>query len=561
MCSQAHLRGRLQSRQPSRRPTTALNSQGDSRRWRFSLSPDPTTWGSNLSPDHPEADDYLHNPDPRRDRKNDHGGHLFTYRGLTNLGCMIVMCTGLLALFAGYPLISHFTTEKPSRMGGFNLGGINASGQIPSLMGNFGLIDHETPTEVLTKTSYTNSKEQLQLVFSDEFNTEGRSFYPGDDPYWEAVDLHYWATNNLEWYDPAAVTTGDGYLEITLSRMETHGMQYQGGMLSSWNKFCFTGGLLEASVVLPGANNVVGLWPAVWSMGNLVPVLQWPYTYDACDVGTAPNQTLDGQPYQATTNGDPIAQGALSYLPGQKLSRCTCLGEEHPGPNHKDGSFVGRSAPEIDMFEAEISEGVGGVSQSAQWAPFNAQYAWFNTTENMIIPNQATTRYNPYTGGAFQQATSCITQTNQACYELAEGCTSIYGFEYKPGFDNAYITWISDGNIAWTMRSTGMGADPRVEISARPVPQEPMYILINLGMSQNFGTVDFEHLTFPTTMRVDWVRVYQPKNAANVGCSPKDFPTEEYINNNIGAYMNPNLTTWTGDYGKSFPKSKYLGQC
>lgn len=33
----------------------------------------------------------------------------------------------------------------------------------------------------------------MQLVFSDEFNTDGRTFYPGDDPYWEAVDLHYWA--------------------------------------------------------------------------------------------------------------------------------------------------------------------------------------------------------------------------------------------------------------------------------------------------------------------------------------------------------------------------------
>ena len=60
-------------------------------------------------------------------------------------------------------------------------------------MGNFGLIDHETPTEALSKASYTNLKEQLQLVFSDEFNNNGRSFYPGDDPYWEAVDLHYWA--------------------------------------------------------------------------------------------------------------------------------------------------------------------------------------------------------------------------------------------------------------------------------------------------------------------------------------------------------------------------------
>lgn len=29
-------------------------------------------------------------------------------------------------------------------------------------------------------------------MFSDEFEQEGRSFYPGDDPYWEATDLHYW---------------------------------------------------------------------------------------------------------------------------------------------------------------------------------------------------------------------------------------------------------------------------------------------------------------------------------------------------------------------------------
>lgn len=36
--------------------------------------------------------------------------------------------------------------------------------------------------------------EDLVLVFSDEFNTDGRTFYPGDDPFWEAVDLHYWGT-------------------------------------------------------------------------------------------------------------------------------------------------------------------------------------------------------------------------------------------------------------------------------------------------------------------------------------------------------------------------------
>lgn len=47
-------------------------------------------WGTDLSL-RAEPDDYLHNPDPRRDRKNDLGGSFFTYRGLTNLGCLILL--------------------------------------------------------------------------------------------------------------------------------------------------------------------------------------------------------------------------------------------------------------------------------------------------------------------------------------------------------------------------------------------------------------------------------------------------------------------------------------
>ena len=84
-------------------------------------------------------------------------------------------------------------------------------------------------------------------------------------------------------------------------------------------------------------------------------ILQWPYSYDACDVGTAPNQTLNGLPLAALTSGDQTYfNGSLSYLPGQRLSRCTCAGESHPGPKHSDGTFVGRSAPEIDVFEAAV---------------------------------------------------------------------------------------------------------------------------------------------------------------------------------------------------------------
>jgi hypothetical protein len=71
------------------------------------------------------------------------------------------------------------------------------------------------------------------------------------------------------------------------------------------------------------------------------------------------NQTLNGGPEAALG-------GELSYLPGQRLSACTCAGEAHPGPIRRDGSFAGRAAPEIDVLEALVTVETrqGEVSQS-----------------------------------------------------------------------------------------------------------------------------------------------------------------------------------------------------
>lgn len=399
---------------------------------------------------------------------------------------------------------------------------------------------------------------------------DGRSFYPGDDPFWEAVDLHYWQTNNLEWYDPAAITTKDGALEITLSKKSTHGLDYQGGMLTTWNKFCFTGGIFEAALTLPGSVDVRGLWPSLWTMGNLGRAgygasLEgtWPYSYDTCDVGTMANQTKDGLPLTATSDGDPYNNDVLSFLPGQRLSRCTCSGESHPGPMHSDGTYVGRSAPEIDMFEAKV-EGdplIGTVSQSAQMGPFNYGYYWLNSTDNYDILNGTVTELNSYIGGAYQQSISAISTANQSCFELTDGCYAVYAIEYKPGFDDAYISWINNNKTAWTLQSGALGADTRVEIGPRAVTQEPMYLIGNLGISENFGTVDFDTLTFPTTLRVDYVRVYQRSDSINIGCDPEDFPTAAYIEKYQEAYTNPNLTTWRNDYGQPFPNNSFAGEC
>jgi beta-glucanase (GH16 family) len=61
----------------------------------------------------------------------------------------------------------------------------------------------------------------------------------------EAVDLHYWVTGDMEWYTPDAVTTAGGNLVITMSQRNLHNLNYASGMLQSWNKLCFTGGLIE----------------------------------------------------------------------------------------------------------------------------------------------------------------------------------------------------------------------------------------------------------------------------------------------------------------------------
>ncbi|KAF8153938.1 beta-glucan synthesis-associated [Crassisporium funariophilum] len=527
--------------------------------FKYSLAPSPKSWGTPIDIHSVEPDDYLHNPDPLRDRNIDKGGHICTARGIANLGCLFL-------LGAGFPLLTHFLEKKQTTQGGFNLGGINATGQVPDFTGNYGLVDRETPLEAHTKKSY-NSDEELVLVFSDEFNVDGRSFYPGDDPFWEAVDLHYWGTNDLEWYDPNQPTTQGGSLRLTLEKVEpenNHDLSYRSGMVQSWNKFCFTGGLIEVSVTLPGSNKVSGLWPAVWAMGNLGRAGygssldgMWPYSYDSCDVGTLPNQTHPGTstPLATIQNGDPSKENMLSYLPGQRLSSCTCPGESHPGPMRADGTYVGRAAPEIDVFEAIVDGDGGKVSLSAQWAPYNAGYNWINTTDNLIIHDTASTVLNQYKGGVYQQTTSGLAATNQDCYELGTKCFAVYGFEYKPGFDDAYITWINDGKRSWTLRAPGMGADPQTEISARPIPFEPMYIIANLGFSLNFGHVDLDQLNFPATMSIDWIRVYQPKDAVNVGCDPKDFPTSQYIETYKNIYSNPNLTIWK-DTQEPWPKNR-----
>ncbi|TEB39747.1 glycoside hydrolase family 16 protein [Coprinellus micaceus] len=506
----------------------------------------------------PDLDDALHNPDPRRDNS----WTPFSWRGWVNASALIILTGALLMLFIGYPAWL-WSKKGHQSFNGFNIGGINGSGQIPEFPQLPRLIDPDTPDEVYTRTGHDGHK--YNLVFSDEFNRDGRTFWPGDDPFWEAMDFHYWPTDDWEWYDPQQITTEGGHLVFTIEQKISHDLNFVSGMLQSWNKLCFTTGYIEVAVSLPLTPRQFGLWPGAWTLGNLgragygaTTEGMWPYTYDTCDLGTFPNQTgLDGAP-----GPDVLGTGnnKLSTLPGQRLSACTCPGSDHPGPRHN----VGRGAPEVDILEAEIdrSRWVGRASQSLQVAPFNAAYRVVQDEPATTIYNRTITHINEYEGGPYQQAVSALTELDDKYYGGDE--FNVMGFELWSNPDRrseGYITWFADGKPTWTVTPETIGADTRAQIGPRLIPEEPLYVILNLGISKSFQDPDFENLRFPAQMKVDYVRIYQrPEAKDGLTCDPPNRPTAKYITDHLNAYMNPNLTIWA-NASYTFPRNSLLDGC
>ncbi|MCJ1312321.1 hypothetical protein MMC25_005995 [Agyrium rufum] len=499
-----------------------------------------------LFPEDVEKDDYLHNPDPNeRDiRECD----IFTRRGMVNVGGLIFISLGVLMLFVGYPMLTFFDkVTHPVDPCADNPLCINV-GKLP-LFSNIrsSLIDPDTPDSAKTKKSVDG--KNLQLVFSDEFNTDGRVFYEGDDPYFQAVDLWYGVTQDLEWYDPDAITTKDGVLEIRFDAFQNHNLNYRSGMLQSWNQMCFQGGHLEASISLPGAGDTIGFWPGFWAMGNLGrpghPAStdgMWPYSYDdICDAGITKNQSQ--------TDG-------LSLLPGMRLPACSCVGEDHPTPG------ISRSAPEIDVIEGSVGPlnldntlQVGVASQSAQMAPFDI---WYQPDYDFIeLYDPSITLMNAYRGGPYQQALSGVSNLNNDWYNGKAYQT--YGFEYTPG-SKGKINWFVGEEKTWMMDARSVR--PNGNIGQRIIPMEPMALVLNFGMSGSFALLNFTGLAkqMPATMRFDYVRIYQDEDSVSVSCDPQGYETTDYIANHPSAYQNANLTLWD-DTPYSWPKNALVDSC
>jgi len=213
-------------------------------------------------------------------------------------------------------------------------------------------VDPTTPASERRIAAPTDGSA-MHLVFSDEFGEDGRSFAQGRDGNWVAEHRPDETNGALQFYNASHSTTRGGSLRLTLERKDakywgrpvgasgkTEGRfavpremtrPYTSGMVTSWNQVCFTGGVVEIKVRLPGSARDGGVWPAAWLMGNLAKVGApastdgvWPWSYDVCDKDS---------------------------IRGQKISACDAS-RKVQGPR-KDGlrPGQGRGAPEIDIFE------------------------------------------------------------------------------------------------------------------------------------------------------------------------------------------------------------------
>lgn len=236
-----------------------------------------------------------------------------------------------------------------------------------------GWIDPDTPLDERTTTSFTD-QAPLNLVFSDEFNVPGRSFRDGHDPRWTAMHKDDYTNYALQFYHQDLVTTSNGFLNIStlvedvtfdindeLNAAEQRKTKnYQSGMIQGWNKFCFTGGILEVRARLPGKASIGGMWPAMWLLGNLARATYvgssnnvWPWSYDTC------SEELQKQ---------------------QLFSKCNLVNHFNLHP------LQGRGAPEIDLLEAMPGK------ETLQHTPINKPYF---STSLQVAPGSTQDDYRP----------------------------------------------------------------------------------------------------------------------------------------------------------------------
>eukprot|EP00956_Cyclotella_meneghiniana_P037068 scaffold134201_cov72-Cyclotella_meneghiniana.AAC.1 len=374
----------------------------------------------------------------------------------------------------------------------------------------------------------------------------------------------------LHFYRPQNVITSSGSLNISTTLTDNKYKAFnektkeffadakhvQSGMVQGWNKFCFTGGIVEFNAKLPGDPKTGGLWPALWMLGNLARATYvgssnyiWPYSYNICDE---------------------------KNLHSQQISACSHVA--HYGL--KEGR--GRGSPEIDILEAMMGsdEKLPNTNITRPYFSTSLQIApglgenrpilgklpkegyWY---EGLEYGNN--TQLNPFFYGVtlehkpkwFTYQSDAISANTNIDKDYFENFHK-YRVEWEPPEDDGtggYLNWYLDDKFLYSIQSKVLG------LTNTEIPSEPMYLLMNTAVASSWGfpkpcpegcdcscyecgnsdcTCGLPEGfcdNFPAYFEIDYVRVFQAVNESKhiLGCSTEKRPTAKFIQGHKEDYM------------------------
>lgn len=466
-----------------------------------------------------------------------------------------------------------------------------------------GWIDEDTPTHLRTTNSLVDGTE-YHLVMSDEFNVPNRTFGDGDDPTWTALDKSdddYSASGggSLHFYNSSMIsTTPDGMLTIQSLIEQTEWTHFdplkkewkkeqkhfKSGMIQSWNKFCFTGGIIEIDVVLPGEPDIGGLWPAVWMLGNLGRATYegstnnlWPWSYDKCDRKKQESQVISGC-NKANHFGLNKEQGRGAT----EIDVIELMGGDSKGVN-LPATYPPITLPYVDMT-LQVAPGIPDNRPQSGSQPVrkidmtHSGYATSiaeNWYDNLTVAGN--TSLNPFFYGTYLGVTKAnepVTRNkNQVFQADAVGAMKqlvpehfktphTFRVEWQPGrggsldwFTKSYKK-VDENGTTFHMEGDGKGQDWEHSLSipdfaldaamGSKIPEEPSYVIFNTAISSTWAfpydvpdwcpkcydcddpkcTCSFNPgfcnmmKTGKVALKIDAVRVYQSKNHDAHGGQP-----------------------------------------
>lgn len=418
---------------------------------------------------------------------------------------------------------------------------------------------------------------------SDEFERSGRSFKDGDDPMWTGIDRSdddqtAQGKKSLQYYNSSMLTTEHGNLVITTNtqntkwrgwnpykkKYETMKRTFKSGMIQSWNKFCFTGGIMEVDVQFPGRPDVGGLWPAVWMLGNLGRAVYeastnklWPWSYSKCD-----RSMQRAQEISACMVTDHYS---LHPKQGRGSTEIDVI-EVMPGPSDPLPIVKNHLRRPYSSMTLQIAP---GISNKKNRPPSGTLPEWgFEWYDN--ITYGANTSINPFFYGTYLAATKSDEPIGRSAAESYQ-CDSIssmmqlnhsfwedmhrFRLEWQPGTDG-YIHWYVDDVFRFGVEAAALKKTDTF------IPREPSYLIMNTAISTSWGFPappigcdEYDCKTtsgrcgmnpgfcesLPAKMKIGHVRVYQNKKdpLQYVGCNPEQYPTTRFINGHKERYMKP----------------------